>query len=94
VRILLLILMRPTRERFADSLLRERLDVSSQSFTAQWDLDELPTCPIGVDLLYSLSQSVDEAALRTALHNYERVFLLILKWKITHSGKLIYRSPE
>jgi hypothetical protein len=45
--------------------------VSLQSFTAQWDLDELPACPIGIDLLYSFSQSVDEATFRTALQNYE-----------------------
>jgi hypothetical protein len=38
-----------------------------ESFTSQWSLDEIPACPVGIELLYAFSRSVDEAVFELAL---------------------------
>jgi hypothetical protein len=43
-----------------------------ESFISQWTLDEIPACPVGIDLLYVFSKSVDDADFNSAVKAYER----------------------
>jgi hypothetical protein len=38
-----------------------------ESFKLQWNLDEMPACPVGIELLYAFSKSVEGASFYTAL---------------------------